>query len=95
LDILTLHRRLGHLNISDLRKLVSSKMVDGLDMGIAGNDFSCEACLAGKTARKSFPKGGRKCATRLLELVHSDICGPFPNSIGGSCYFITFVDDHS
>lgn len=45
LDILTLHRRLGQVNISDLRKLVASKMVDGLDMGIDGWDFSCDACL--------------------------------------------------
>lgn len=76
LDILTLHRRLGHLNISDLRKLISAKMVDGLDLGIAGDDFSCDACLRGKTPRKSFPKGGRRRATRVLEIVHSDVCGP-------------------
>jgi hypothetical protein len=95
LDILTLHWRLGHLDISDLRKLVASKMVDGLDMGIDGWDFSCDACLGGKTPRESFPKGGRKRGTRLLELVHSDVCGPLPNSIGGNRYFITFADDHS
>jgi transposase InsO family protein len=95
LDILTLHRRMGHLNISDLRKLVSSKMVDGLDMGIAGDDFTCDACLRGKTPRKPFPTGGRKRATRVLELVHSDVCGPLPISIGGSRYFITFTDDHT
>ena len=29
-----------------------------------------------------------------LELVHTDICGPMPEkSLGGSQYFITFVDD--
>jgi transposase InsO family protein len=95
LDILTLHRRFGHLNFPDLRKLWASGMVDGLDLGAWDDDISCEACLAGKTARKPFPEGGRRRASRVLELVHSDICGPFPNSIGGSSYFITFVDDHS
>jgi hypothetical protein len=95
LDILTLHRRLGHLNISDLRKLIASGMVDGLEMGIAGDDFTCDACLRGKTPHKSFPKGGRKRATCVLELVHSDVCGPLPISIGRSHFFITFTDDYT
>ena len=33
---------------------------------------------------------------RKLELVHSDVCGPLQvESIGGSRYFITFIDDYS
>ena len=33
-------------------------------------------------------------ASRKLELIHSDLCGPFPtNSVSGSRYFIIFVDD--
>src|ERR1700761_1708260 len=51
LDILMLHRRFGHLNFPDLRKLWASGMVDGLDLGAWDNDVSCEACLAGKLAR--------------------------------------------
>ncbi|GBP29747.1 Retrovirus-related Pol polyprotein from transposon TNT 1-94 [Eumeta japonica] len=32
----------------------------------------------------------------VLDLVHSDVCGPMENvSIGGSRYYILFVDDHS
>lgn len=32
----------------------------------------------------------------MLELVHSDICGPInPTSNGGKRYFITFIDDYS
>ncbi|CDF39897.1 unnamed protein product [Chondrus crispus] len=35
-------------------------------------------------------------AQNCLDLVHSDVCGPLEvQSIGGSRYFITFVDDHS
>ena len=34
--------------------------------------------------------------TKPLELVHSDVCGPISvESIGGSRYFITFIDDYS
>ena len=32
----------------------------------------------------------------VLELVYSDVCGPITiRSLGGSCYFMTFVDYHS
>ena len=35
-------------------------------------------------------------AIELLELKHSDVCGPMStNAIGGHSYFITFVDDFS
>ena len=31
-----------------------------------------------------------------MELVHSDLCGPFKvKSKGGALYFVTFIDDHS
>ena len=32
----------------------------------------------------------------MLDLIHTDICGPFtPPAIGGYRYFITFIDDFS
>ena len=32
----------------------------------------------------------------LLEIIHTDICGPFPHKIiCGNQYFITFLDDFS
>lgn len=35
-------------------------------------------------------------ASKALQLVHTDLCGPMENaSIGGSKYFMLFVDDYS
>ena len=32
--------------------------------------------------------------TKILELIHLDVCGPMKNiSIGGARYFLTFIDD--
>ena len=32
----------------------------------------------------------------LLELIHSDVCGPMTTHVrGGFLYFITFIDDYS
>lgn len=39
-------------------------------------------------------KKGSVRSQELLELIHTDICGPFPHkTICGNIYFITFVDD--
>ena len=56
----------------------------------------CEACVEGKQTRNSFPKGQATHATELLEIVHSDVCGPMQTtSLGGHRYFVTFIDDKS
>ena len=34
--------------------------------------------------------------SNILELVYSDVCGPFEvESLGGNRYFVTFIDDAS
>ena len=41
-------------------------------------------------------KIGANRSSGVLELVHTDICGPFPTtSWNGQQYFITFIDDYS
>ena len=43
--------------------------------------------------RKTSPSLDRK-QLLPLELVHSDVCSPMPTkSLGGSSYFVTFIDD--
>jgi hypothetical protein len=37
-----------------------------------------------------------KRSTEILEIIHTDICGPFPmKSVDGYDLFITFTDDYS
>ena len=50
----------------------------------------------GKFNRLPFPKKIDHGAEQLLGIIHSDVCGPFSvQSIGGSRYFVTFIDDFS
>jgi hypothetical protein len=43
-----------------------------------------------------MPKEATFHATKILQLIHSDVCGPFrTNSLGGARYFVTFIDDFS
>lgn len=89
------HSRYGHLNFGSLNKMVKQNMVIGLKTSF-GNDIVCETCAKSKICVKKFPKSSENRATEILDLVHSDICGPMnKKSIGGSRYFATFIDDKS
>jgi transposase InsO family protein len=56
----------------------------------------CEAYVKGKLQSTSFPKDGATRASQLLEIVHTDVCGPMKTtSHGGTRYFLTFIDDFS
>ena len=70
-------------------------MVRGLpEIGHA--DQLCDACLAGKQRRAPFPQAAKYRATKQLELVHADLCGPItPATPGGKHYFLLMVDDYS
>lgn len=93
------HRRFGHLGSSNLALLPS--LVDGMtvtasDVQAAAHTMSsCDPCLQSKQHRQQFPISSSS-ATRPLELLHTDIMGPFPTpSIGGSRYVVTILDDYS
>ena len=60
-------------------------------------DFDmCESCILEKQKNVSFLKTGRTLKAEKLELVHTDLWGPsLVASLGGSRYYITFIDDSS
>ncbi|PKU61775.1 Retrovirus-related Pol polyprotein from transposon TNT 1-94 [Dendrobium catenatum] len=89
------HLRFGHLHYGGLHKLLKKKMVYGLPEVDYTNKL-CEDCIFGKHARNSFQKKEEYRASSILELVHTDICGPItPESFSDKRYFITFIDDYS
>jgi transposase InsO family protein len=88
------HRRLGHLGIKNMELL--KDMVDGLDFTKENHVKPCLSCFKGKQTRLPFVSTGKSRAKDILELVHSDVCGPMPvESWGGSRYFVMFIDDKS
>ncbi len=88
------HQRLGHLNMASFKKL--ENMVNGMNLNEVPLHHVCEACIEGKHQSTSFPKGEATRASKLLELVHSDVCRPMKTtSRGGARYFVTFIDDFS
>lgn len=89
------HKRLGHINYDSLHRMKRG-LVSGIEYAEPprSND-KCKVCSMGKQTRLPFSKCGSR-ASDVLEVVHSDICGPMEvQSLGGSRYYLTFTDDKS
>lgn len=94
-NVIKWHNRFGHLNIQSLHRLASNEMVQGIDKIQPISNITCVSCMKSKICSQPFNEADYR-AKNLLEIVHSDVCGPFnTNSIGGSKYFLTFIDDKS
>ncbi|GAA0147836.1 transmembrane signal receptor [Lithospermum erythrorhizon] len=79
----------------DKETLQSKQMVRGLPE-FKTESFTCVDCLNGKQTRAAIPKQRNWRASKNLELIHSDLCGPIsPTSNSGKRYFLSFIDDHS
>ncbi len=95
IDARTWHRRMGHLNYADLKKMKNGA-VTGMNFGHT-EDISlknCSVCCQGKQSRLPFPVSENKRASNILGLIHSDVVGPMENkSLGGARYLLTFIDD--
>ena len=82
--------------MKNLLKLAIDQLVNGLDYDVTKDIKFCEPCMDGKHHRSSFPKSGSRRATKLLEIVHSDVCGRLEaKSLSGAEYFVTFIEDKS
>ena len=70
--------------------------VDGLFESLDYESFdACEPCLMGKMTKTPFSRT-MKQATDLLEIIHTDLCGPMSvEARGGYHYFLNFTDDLS
>jgi hypothetical protein len=89
------HERFGHLNFRYMQQLSKQGMVDGLP-DIHFSKGICEGCVLGKHPQEKFDKGKTQKASFPLDLIHSDLMGPFPHpSISKARYVLIFVDDFS
>lgn len=89
------HRRLGHINSNYLNKMPSAVQGMNLQEKVDISKSSCSVCCEGKQSRLPFNCVGIRSKEKL-QVVHTDICGPMEvRSIGGSRYFLLFLDDYS
>jgi transposase InsO family protein len=93
------HQRLGHLSLTGMLNM--SKSYDIKELKTISEEEvkrinECKGCLKGKAHRKAMPKLRTTKTSKVLELIHSDICGPMSVMTAKGCrYFITFIDDYT
>jgi hypothetical protein len=87
------HRRLSHINYKALPYVRNEDT--GLPDFKVDHEGVCNGCAQGKNIKNLFSKSNSK-AEGVLEVIHSDVCGPIPsNSISGYVYYVSFIDDYS
>ena len=88
------HERMGHIGENRLRAMHNKGMVEYFLECNLEVDF-CEHFIYGKKNRVRFLFGLTR-ENGILELVHSDVFGPVSvPSLGGSMYYVSFIDDFS
>jgi hypothetical protein len=87
-------RRLGHVTMKQLNKLIKYELVRGFKDVTFEKDKLCSACQAGKQVGNTHPKKSMMSTPKVFELLHMDLFGPTTyTSIGESKYGFVIVDD--
>jgi hypothetical protein len=85
------HRRYTHINYKALPFL--KRMVEGIPELQSTHEGICKGCTLGKNIKKPFLSNNNR-SKEILDLIHSDVCGPMPvKSLGGSSHCVIFIDD--
>ena len=86
------HWCLGHIGVKRMKKIHADGLLESLDYKWVD---ACEPCLMGKMTKTLF-SGTMERATNLLEIIHTDVCGPMSvEARGRYIYFLAFIDDLS
>ena len=77
------HYRLGHIGVKRMKKLHVDGLFESLDYESLD---ACEPCLMGKMTKTPF-SGTMERAIDLLEIIHTDVCGPMNRLVAGIIIF--------
>ncbi|KAJ9566098.1 hypothetical protein OSB04_002064 [Centaurea solstitialis] len=83
------HARLGHVHYKRMRDMSKMSLILAFEL----NGEKCKTCMLTKITRQPFAKNINR-DTKVLELVHSDLCDFHSiSSLGNKKYVVTFIDD--
>ena len=74
-DVWLWHKRLCHVNFDNLISISKMKKVKGLPKLKKPDNTMCNQCQLGKITKSTF-KSKVYASNEVLELVHTDLCGP-------------------
>ena len=89
------HHRFGHIGMDATRAALTKNYVTGVKFEGPFTQDHCIPCLVGKSPQRSYSLHGRR-ASKIGELLHMDLCGPFPVfAPRGEKYFFNILDNRS
>ncbi|GJX88059.1 zinc finger, CCHC-type containing protein [Tanacetum coccineum] len=89
-DSILWHAILGHVHYKRMQDMSKDGLIIAFVIGIE----KCKTCMLTKITKKPFQNV--KCETKVLELIHSDLCDLHATpSLGNKQYFVMFSDDAS
>lgn len=95
LSLSDLHLRLGHASDAVITNTIKHDAVLGLSsVDLHPVQDPCLSCVRSKQTRCTHSTSSSR-ASSVLDLLHADLMGPLPKSIGGSQYVLVIVDDYS
>jgi hypothetical protein len=97
------HARLGHLGLDNMALMMNREMVDGFDLTKKELEETrrnpsrfCEPCVMANAKRAPSPTSKSPPTTRMLQLLHTDLAGPYETtSFNDKKYVLTVLDDYS
>ena len=95
------HDRLGHINLADLKLLVKTGQIQGLNsetFDLSIKELDCPHCLIGKMREANIPHQStlENKAQSPGDRISCDLTGPIRQpTFGGSRYLLTFTDQFS
>ena len=82
------HEYLGYISKERIDRLIKDDILPILDFEDMEPCIDCIRDKLSKTKKKE-----EICSSGLLEIIHTDISGPYSSIIYDNKYFITFIDD--
>lgn len=86
---------MGYVNFDTIMKISTTKAMRDLPWIIKSTNVVCRECQLGKQMKRRF-KNGEYYTIKLLELIHTDLCGGTrTKGLNEERYFMILIDDYS
>lgn len=90
------HRVFGHRDPRAIKEMFRDGLIEGAELIKCNCCNDCEVCLKAKTTRLPFSNEATNHSKSVLDLVHTDVCGPMQTASNtGKRYILTLIDDFS
>ena len=88
-----LHQRLAHLPFRKIRAMKQTLASQNICIAKTSGQCPCMGCAKGKLHRANARKTRRHPATEALEVIHTDLSGPYEKTKQGNRWMLLFIDE--